>query len=929
MASACTGDPTLTDAFDPATQWQGYATDTADGLGSHTADCGGPERETAVINEFSANIVGTDVEYIEVYGDPNTDFADLTVLQVEGDSNSAALGTVVTSHQVGTTDADGFWLVDTGGRLQNGTLTLLLVSGYAGTTVVDTDRNGVLDDGLGFTVVDSVAVNDGGSADLTYSETVLVSGYDGINQTPGGASRIPDGVDTDTVTDWVRNDFDGAGLPNYPGTITAGEAYHTPGKTNAAYEGEPPPPPGGRCGDPATPIGTVQGTGATSPLSGQSATVEGVVVGDFQTGGINGYFVQDAGEGEGASSDGIFVYAAGGADVSAGDRVRVSGTVSEYNGQTQLTLSTLLDCGDGVLPEPLALSLPVTDREPYEGMYVIFPQNLAILEYYNYGRYGEIMLGYGQDTFRQYQPTAVFEPYTDEAEALRAFNRAHRILLDDGLTAQNPAYLRHPDGTQLTLDNTFRGGDTVTDVTGVLAYQFNAWRVQPTEGADHTATNPRPEVPDVGGNIQVASFNVLNYFTTLGERGADTAEEFERQEAKIVAALVKMDAEIVGLVEIENNGTAVDTLVEALNEEAGAGTYAYIDTGVVGTDAITTAFIYQPAEVTPVGDFATLTSEDDPRFLDTYNRPALAQTFADNDTGGTVTVVANHFKSKGSGCDLAGDPADEWAGNCNGVRTDAAEALADWLETDPTGAGSDNVLIIGDLNAYDKEDPIRALLEDGYTDLLHGYQGEDEYSYVFDGMLGYLDYALANGALLAEVTGAATWKINADEPSVLDYDMTYKPPAQDQLYAADPYRSSDHDPVIVGLTLLESVSPTLEVITEPSYIWPANGKWRTVNTVVLADDDSGQVTVTLVGATATGGGRIEVVSDTRFRVLAVAGAQYTITYEATDAAGNTTVDSVTVAVDKPGKGEPSKPGKPGDPDQPGKPGKPGKDEPGS
>ncbi len=177
----------------------------------------------------------------------------------------------------------------------------------------------------------------------------------------------------------------------------------------------------------------------------------------------------------------------------------------------------------------------------------------------------------------------------------------------------------------------------------------------------------------------------------------------------------------------------------------GAGTYAYLDTGIIGTDEIKVAFIYKPASVSLMGGYAILDSTVDPRFIDTKNRPALAQTFQDNTTGGVFTVVVNHLKSKGSDCDDLGDPdLGDGAGNCNLTRKAAAEALVDWLATDPTGSGDADFLIIGDLNAYDKEDPIDAIklgsddmagTADDYTDLLYQFIGEYAYSYVFDGQL--------------------------------------------------------------------------------------------------------------------------------------------------------------------------------------------------
>jgi predicted extracellular nuclease len=902
MAGVCAGDTVVDDAFDPATEWDGFATDTFDGLGAHSADCDGgtdPGPADAVVNEFSASTTGTDVEFLEVYGNPQTDYSDLTILQVEGDAASSARGTAVSSHPVGTTDADGYWLADLAANtLQNGTLTLLLVSGYTGEPLLDADQDGTIDTFPFDEVVDSVAVSDENDGDLTYSQTVLTEGYDGMAFKPGGASRIPNGVDTDTVQDWMRNDFDLAGIEGRTGTPTEGEALNTPGAVNTAYQ-EDPLPPGGDCGDPATLIGVVQGDGAQSPLVGESVTVEGTVVGDFQSGGFDGYYVQDEGDDDPDTSDGIFVHAPGGVAVDEGDSVRVSGPVSEFFGMTQLGGSTVAVCSTGgELPGAVEVTLPDGNLERYEGMRVTFPQDLAILEFFNFGRFGEIVIG----TDRQFQPTAVFEPGSAQAEALLAENRASRITLDDGRGSQNPDPAIHPNGEEFTLDNLFRGGDLVTDATGVLDFRFGLYRIQPTQGADYTVANPRPDVPEVGGDIQVASFNVLNYFTTLGSRGADTEEEFDRQEAKIVAAIAEMDSDVVGLIEIENNGTALETLTTALNDELGEERYAFVETGPIGTDVITTAYIYQPDQVTPVGDFAILTSEDDDRFLDEYNRPTLAQTFEDNTTGGQVTVAVNHLKSKGSPCDAVGDPMDpDGQGNCNGVRTDAAEAMVDWLAADPTGTGTENTLVIGDLNSYDKEDPITVLTDAGYTDLLLAEQGEFAYSYVFDGQLGYLDYAMSNEALTSRVTGADAWAINADEPSLIDYDMTFKKDAQDALYAPDPFRSSDHDPVIVGLDLADTpedtTPPELEVVVDPSTIWPPNNKWRTVNTVVEASDDSGVVEVALVGAEAEGrGAEIEVVSDSQFEVRAVKGAVYTITYQATDPSGNTTTVSVTVQV---------------------------------
>jgi hypothetical protein len=318
--------------------------------------------------------------------------------------------------------------------------------------------------------------------------------------------------------------------------------------------------------------------------------------------------------------------------------------------------------------------------------------------------------------------------------------------------------------------------------------------------------------------VQVASFNVLNYFLTLDPtndpandnkcgpaqnvqcRGANTHAEFERQRAKILAALIALDADVVGLMEMENTPgvePAAD-LVDGLNDHFGAGTYDYIDTGVIGTDAIRLGLLYKPGVVRPAGEFAVLDSSVDPRFIDMRSRPMLTQTFDEVATGGRFTLSVNHLKSKGSAC--AGDPdTGDGSGNCNITRTQAAEAIVDFLAGDPTRSGDPDHLVIGDLNSYDHEDPIDALAAGGFADLIKQFGGEHAYGYVFDGQVGYLDHALANASLTPQVTGAAEWHINADEPDILDFNLDFGKPAA--FYAPDAYRSSDHDAVLVGLDL--------------------------------------------------------------------------------------------------------------------------------
>ncbi len=757
-----------------------------------------------VINEVDADQVSTDsAEFIELYdgGDGNTALDGLVVVLYNGSDDQSYTPAIDLDGY--STDANGYFIIGTVdgadiyvapgtyGWLQNGADAVALHVGDAADFPNDTP---VTTDNL----VDAI-VYDTSDSDDAGLLALLNAGQPQVNE--GGSG------DKDNHSNQrCPNGFGGA-----RNTDTYAQFLPTPG--SAATCEEPPPP--SDCGLPYTPIYTVQGDGFASPLDGTQVDVEGIVTGDLQDGKY-GFTIQDPlGDGDITTSDGIFVYTTS-LDVNVGDHVRVTGYVDEYYGLTEITsVSDLEICSTGNAIAPTPISLPVldtSDLEAYEGMLVTFPQSLYISEYYNFGRYGEIVLS----TSRQFQPTATYDPGSVAAAQMLADNLLNRIKLDDGRGSENPDPALHPNGSIFDLSNLFRGGDVLNNLTGVVDYNYGEYKIQPTIGADSVSLNPRTAHPDdVGGSLKVASFNVLNYFSTIDTgaeicgpnldlrcRGADTAEEFERQRTKIFAALAAMDADVVGLIEIENNTEAIQDLVDGLNTVVGAGTYAYVDTGYIGGDAIKVAFIYKTATVSLVGDYAVLDTSVDSRFIDTKNRPVLAQTFMDSANGGIFTAAVNHLKSKGSDCDAIGDPdLDDGAGNCNLTRTAAAEALVDWLATDPTSSGDADFLIIGDLNAYDKEDPIDAILAGGYSDLVYQYLGENAYSYVFDGQLGYLDHALANGALGSEISGVTVWHINADEASLIDYDMSYKKDAQDAIYAPDAYRSSDHDPVIIGLNL--------------------------------------------------------------------------------------------------------------------------------
>jgi predicted extracellular nuclease len=693
-----------------------------------------------------------------------------------------------------------------------------------------------------------------------------------------------------------------------------------------------------------TRIHEIQGSGSASATG--TFTIDGIVVGDYQTQGsgqLRGFFVQEEdadADTNSATSEGIFVFCSTcPVAVGVGDRVQVTGVSSEFNNMTQLTAATVAGVAvisqRNPLPAAASIQLPVpgvpTDNlvaaravidayfEQSEGMLVSFPDTLSVSEYFEIARYGHVILREGG---RPHTYTAASTPTASGFIANQIDLATRAVILDDTDNRENRAtdvpntpYYHPVPG--LSTSNFFRGGDTISNLTGVLHWSFagggspNTWRIRPvTEAYSYAFTpmNARPAPPTVDGSLKVASFNVLNYFLTLDTtntcaptqdqdcRGADSAQELARQRTKMLEALKKIDADVFGFMEMENT-PGVEPLADIV---AGLPGYDYIDTGVIGTDAIRVGIIFKTSTVRPIGEHTILDSSVDPRFVDTRNRPALAQAFEEIATGGRLTVVVNHLKSKGSDCGPGDDDTTTGQGNCNGTRTLAAQALADWLETDPTGSGDADVLIIGDLNSYAKEDPIVALQDAGYADLVAQFGGPSAYGYVFDGQLGYLDHALANGSLAPQVTDVEEWHINADEIPLFDYnddertadEATFEEESDVlPLYEPNEFRTSDHDPVIVGLDLdLDNVAPVAddqEISTDEDTAVAVE--------LTASDGDSASVTYSVVDQPANG-----TLSGTAPNLTYTPDSNFTgtdsFTFKANDGFSDSNVATVTISV---------------------------------
>ena len=745
----------------------------------------------------------------------------------------------------------------------------------AGTTVGDSGA-------LAVEVSITNSVNSGTAADGSYGSSAFIIDDDGMLVDFDQVGGVVDGkgvtgkANTNTPEAVVGKDAEPTGA-----TATGGQSiqlidgiWNSAAPTPDALPGDD-----GGGDDPApedvTPIADIQGTGEESPLAGTTVKTQGVVTASYPTGGLNGYYVQTPGTGGAedetpGASDGVFVYSPDSVDdVSIGDHLELTGAVSERYGQTQISVSSN---GVAALDEPAEAVKPVEDafptdaaaREALEGMLLQPSGEMTVADNYNTNTYGEVVLATGEGTLPQ--PTDVARPGSDEARAIEADNLEREVVLDDGATVN---YLQNDKDVPLPYvsnDAPVRVGASATMTSPVvLGFDHEKWRFQPTTrltGDNAEAIQPasfsdtRTEAPEaVGGQISMASFNVLNYFTTTGDqlsgcdyysdregnpitvrggcdaRGAANAQSLKRQETKIVSAINKLDTSVVSLMEIENSAAfdkdrddALATLVERLNEAAGTEKWDFVpspDDVPADEDVIRTALIYQPAEVAPQNDSTIL--DDEAAFSNA--REPLSQAFAPKDESGetdtdkTFVTISNHFKSKGSGSGPGNEDSGDGQGASNADRVKQATSLVDFAGQQQEAADSDLVYLLGDFNAYTQEDPMQVFYEAGFKDVASEMTAKS--TYVFKSRTGSLDHVLAldssgsTGTDAADqaaapgaqadlpssafdaITGADVWNINSVEALALEYSrFNYN---ISDFYAPDPFRASDHDPVVVGL----------------------------------------------------------------------------------------------------------------------------------
>lgn len=722
-----------------------------------------------------------------------------------------------------------------------------------------------------------------------------------------GEASLSEGSPAQALSNSTSAQRDDAGTDTDDNAADFSAAAPTPNSGGGATAPEDPQP--AEPGSTAT-IPEIQGTGAESPLKGQNVTTQGVVTAVWQgEKSLNGFTIQTPGTGQTApteASEAIFVYTGGtGFYPEIGESVEVTGTVDEYYGQTQIALAqgSVLDTAlDPVTPLTID-ALPEGDeaREKLESM-LLKPGVHTVTDNYGLNRYGELGLAPGTEALRQ--PTDIVSPGTQEQKDMEASNAAKYVILDDGSTRD---FTR--DGASTKLPYIMQNGSDVktirttnqvefADSGVILSYGHEQWRFQPTSlitGDSATADLPitwdpvRPEAPQVAGDYTVAAFNVLNFFINLGEdngaksykdrfgngvgsdsgtfRGAWSASAFEDQKGKILTALEGLDADVIGLSEIENAANtvggsyddAVKYLVDELNSRAGSEKWDYVKApanSAADTDVIRTAIIYKKDRVEPVGEATLL---EDARFKGTARTPLAAEFQPVSERCApegpdSFVVVTNHFKSKGSVANGDADTGDGQGNNPN-VRDAHAQAVLDGLSKQPQWQEK-ATFVMGDLNAYSKEDAISVFRNAGYTIPVEELNAQEDWqdvaSYQFSGRLGSLDHILANEHVDAQA--AQTWNINSDEPIAMEYSRRNYT-GGDVFESDNPYRSSDHDPVKVGFNLAQ-VSRSADDLKDCDKTEdPApSDDARGIKSVTI--DDNGHLIITYTDGTTEDAGKV-------------------------------------------------------------------------
>jgi len=542
-----------------------------------------------------------------------------------------------------------------------------------------------------------------------------------------------------------------------------------------------------RCTFSTTAIASIQGSRPASSLIDRQVTVQGIVTLNEAGHGI--YLEEPGSDADEHTSNAIFLQSTElPQKVKQGSWISAQGMVTELrkgrNSLTALTdISDIIQCSSGQILPLATIELPLDglEREALEGMRIQPAGTLTVTDIYQLGRGKFSLAGNGF----QFVATEIVAPGSKAKKHTR-INRNHTLPATFAKNAA-PADL-------------LTSGLSITDLTGVLAHDERSLRVsvQSMSTGQPSALTP-PDQPGAG-ELRVVGMNLQNFFNGDGKnggfptpRGAQTTAEYDDQRLRLGAAIRELNPHVLAVMELENDGfgplsAAADFI--ALAEEATGGSWQVArPTGDdTGGDVITVGLFYRNDLLEAVGSARTLTG---PEFR--KSRQPLAQVFRQRSSDETVLVVANHLKSKGSCPDSGVDANQKDGQGCwNPMRVASAKKMSAWVNSLSASTQTDNALILGDMNAYRQEDPIDALRDAGFVELLDNAAGST-YSFIFYGQAGTLDYAFASAALQQKVQQAFIWHVNAALPANMELPQPW-------------LRFSDHDPVVVDIRLHQSAT---------------------------------------------------------------------------------------------------------------------------
>ncbi|MEO0845162.1 MAG: lamin tail domain-containing protein [Cyanobacteria bacterium J06648_1] len=795
------GDSNPDDTFDPSLEWSGFPQDTFDDLGSFNgAGGGGGNSSSITINEVDADTPGSDsAEFIELFdggtGNSSLDGLVAVLYNGNGDSSYAAF------------DLDGF-STDSNG--------FFVLGNEAVANVGLTFSNNTLQNGA-----DAVALYQGDAADFPNGTVVTAEGLvDAIvyDTSDGDDSELLTALGQSTQFDEAANgNQDNESNSRVPdGTGSFITQAPTPGVSN---EQTPPPV------DNFVPIFNIQGAALVSPLNSSQVSTTGIVTAVES----NGFYLQDpTGDNNTATADGIFVFTSSAPGVSVGDALEVAGTVSEFTpggassgnlSTTQISNANITTVSTGnTLPAAVIIGNggrvpPTTSIDDNPSSYNPDADGIDFFESL------EGMLVTAQDTVAVAGTNRFGEIFTVVDGGAGATGISDRNTLNISPDDFNPEKVQIDQDSDILPDFDFpevNVGDSLGNVTGVISYDFGNFQINPTQPFSATPANLTAEVTSLqpgAEQLTVASYNVLNLDPNDDDGDTDVADgRYEAIADDIVTNLNTPD--IIGLQEIQDNNGSVDDGVTAADANlqqlvdaiaANGGTqYEFIDNTFIVDGAsggqpggnIQTAFLYNPdrvdlveGSVRPIGDQAPGSPFNGARL------PLVAD-FAFN--GQEVTVIDNHFSSKGGSSPIFGvdQPFEELQENpdVNGSldeRQAQAEAVDSFVE-DILGDNPDaNVAVLGDLNEFEFISPVDEILGSDLTNLVDTLPEDERYSFIFQGNSQQLDHILVSDSLLE---GA-------------EFDIVHV----NTEFAETPQRASDHDPIIASLTIENSEPEPPEV----------------------------------------------------------------------------------------------------------------------